>query len=304
MRPESIEFSNGMPVNAFVRSVQQYPYHWHDTIEILQILKGTVSICLGDHHVMLHENDIAVINVNELHRMTGEGENEILFIHIDSEFCRQVLPNRYMFIYCCSAYHEERAPEKYDVMKEYIARLVGMLGDGTYSIVQDNVNKFLKEMLIYTAYSFDFLRWGYGTEPFDEKRVARLRQMAEHASSDSEVRLGLTGLAAELHISVQHLSSDIKEKFGVSFQELLCYSRCEHAARLLIGTDRRIVEISEDCGFSDTKYLIKYFRYFFHCTPSEFRKAYRSDSKTLASQALYMDIPFERAISGLSTGSA
>lgn len=252
---------------------------------------------------MLHENDVAVININELHRMTSEGENEILFIHVDSAYCSQVLANHYMFIYCCSAYHE-KAPEKYGVLKEYIARLVGMLSLDPHRICKDTAKNFLREMLNYIAYNFDFLRWGYGTEPFDEKRVARLRQMAEQVNSNAEVRIGLTDLAKELNISVQHLSSDIKDKFGVSFQELLCYSRCEHAARLLIGTRRRIVEIAADCGFSDAKYLVKYFRHFFHCNPSEFRKAHQADSKTLILQTWYREMPFDRAVSRLLSDNA
>ena len=295
MRPEPIEFHNDMPVRAFVRSANKYPYHWHDALEIIQVLKGSVNIGLGDDNLLLHQNDIAITNMGELHRMTGDGEDEILFIHIAADFCRSVLPDRYLFVYCCSAYHEAEASEKYSALKEYIARLVGILGAGSCTVGRNAAQRLLREMLTYTTYHFDFLRWGYGTEPFDEKRVARLRQMAEHVTSDAEIHIGLTALAAELGVSVQHLSSDIKEKFGVSYQELLCTSRCEHAARLLLGTDRRIVEITADCGFSDPKYLIKYFRRFFHCTPSEFRKAHHADSKTLALQTQYRDMPFEHA---------
>ena len=303
MRPELIEFNDGIPVRAFVRSGNQYPYHWHDALEIIQVLKGSVDIGMGDDDLVLREGDIAVTNINEIHRMTGDGEDEILFLHIDSGFCRSVLPNRYMFIYCCSPYHEAQAPEKYGVLKEYIARLVGMLGSSPNRIGQEALRKLLMEMLSYTAYSFDFLRWGFGTEPFDEKRVARLRQMAQNATGDSEVKKGLTVLAAELGVSLQHLSSDIKEKFRVPFQELLCYSRCEHAARLLLGTDMRIVEIALDCGFSDVKYLIKYFQRFFHTTPSGFRKLHRADSEALARQTQYSDMPLGHAVRLLSAGA-
>jgi len=109
------------------------------------------------------------------------------------------------------------------------------------------------------------------------------------------VKKGLTVLASELGVSLQHLSSDIKEKFRVPFQELLCYSRCERAARLLLGTDMRIFEIALVCGFSDVKYLIKYFRRFFHSTPSSFRKLHRADSAALALQTRYREMPLGNA---------
>jgi AraC-like DNA-binding protein len=298
MRPEMIEFKNGIPVRAVVRSGNRYPFHWHDALEIIQVLKGTVNISMGDDDRVLQEADIAVMNVGEIHRMTGDGKNEILFIHIGGDFYRSILPDRYLFIYCCSPYHEALAPEKYGILKEYISKLAFLLGVN-YRIDEDAVRKLLKEMLSYVAYNFDFIRWGFGTEPFDEKHVTRLRKMAKHTTSDAEVKMGLTALAAELGINVQYLSGNIKEKFGMTFQELLCYTRCERAAKLLLGTDIRIIDIAADCGFSDNKYLVKYFKRFFHATPCNFRKAYRVDDTTLALQAQYQDLPFTHALDRL-----
>ncbi len=255
---------------------------------------------MGNDEQPLREGDIAITNMGEIHRMTGDADNEILFLHIDADFCHSVLPDRYLFLFCCSPYHGDPEPEKYGILKDYIARLVALLAEGPQAADRNAVEKLLKEMLVYTAYNFDFLRWGFGTESFDEKRVARLRQMAKYTTSDAEVQMGLTALAAELGVSLQHLSADIKDKFGMSFQELLCYGRCERTARLLLGADMHIVEIALDCGFSDVKYLIKYFRRFFHTTPSDFRKLHRADGAALARQAQYSDMPLGHAVRHLS----
>ena len=293
MRPETIEFVNGMPVKAFVRCVEQYPYHWHDTLEIIQVLEGSANIGVGDHTLTLHENEIAVINIGEMHRITkSEQDNIILFIHIDDCFCRSIMPdNRYFFIYCCSTYHEAEVPEKYKALKGHIARLIQALSENP-PVDRKNLENILTVMLEYLTYNFDFLRWGFGTTPFDDKRVERLKQIAEHTKSNLEVRLGLKALADEAGVSLQHLSYDIKDKFGFTFQELLYYSKCEQAAKLLLSTDKRIVDITLECGFSDAKYLIKHFKQYFRCTPSEFRKIHRVDHKTLSAQAQYRDYPF------------
>lgn len=304
MRPETIEFHNGLPVRAFVRAGNQSPYHWHDALEIVQVLNGTVNIGMGNDELPLKQGDIAITNMGEIHRMTGDADNEILFLHIDASFCHSVLSNRYLFLFCCSPYHGDPEPEKYGVLKDYIARLVTLLADGPQAADRNAVETQLKEMLLYTGHNFDLLRWGFGTEAFDEKRVARLRQMAKYTTSDTEVQMGLTALAAEVGVTPQHLSADIREKFGMSFQELLCYGRCERAARLLLGTDMRIVEIALNCGFSDVKYLIKYFRRFFHATPSGFQKLYRANSAALARQTQYNDIPLVHAVRLLSEAGA
>lgn len=300
MRPEMIEFSNGIPVRAYVRSGNSYPFHWHDALEIIQVLKGSINISLGDDDQVLQEGDIAITNMRELHRLKGDGDEEILFIHIDSDFCRSIFSNQYIFIYCCSSYHETQVPEKYRIVKEYIARLIVLLDvDSDYMINGNVVRKLLQEMLNYVAYNFEFIRWGYGTIPFDEKRITRLRKMVMYTTTDAEVKMGLTALANELEISVQHLSGDIKAKFGMTFQELLNYSRCEYAAKLLLGTNRNIVQIAADSGFSDNKYLVKYFKRFFHVTPTNFRKAFQANNTTLTLQTQYKDMPLHHALDRL-----
>jgi len=78
--------------------------------------------------------------------------------------------------------------------------------------------------------------------------------MCEQVLSHHTEKPKLKNLAEETDISLYHLSYDIKDKFGYIFQELLHYSRGEHAARLLLGTDKRIAKVSAESGFSDPKY--------------------------------------------------
>ncbi|MEL7567026.1 MAG: AraC family transcriptional regulator [Dehalobacterium sp.] len=298
MRPETIEFTNRMPVRAFVRGVEQHPYHWHDALEIMQVLKGTVHIGMGSEDHLLHEGDIAVINVDEIHRLKGsQQDNQVLFIQIDGHFYRNILfDNRELFIYCCSAYHEAVVPEKYYELKGYIARLVWALNDQSHKDNKKNIEDILTTMLAYLTDSFDYLRLGPGTVAFEEKQAERLKQISKYMDGGLCENPGLKTLAEKVNISKHHLSHDIKNKFGYTFQELFYYSKVEHAAKLLLSTDERIVDIAQECGFSDVKYLIKYFKQNFQCTPSQFQKMYRADVKTLATQLQCRDYPLSDAI--------
>lgn len=105
----------------------------------------------------------------------------------------------------------------------------------------------------------------------------------------------LKDMMSMIDVTLSHLSYDIKETFGQTFQELLYYGKCAEAAKLLLGTDERIVDIALDCGFSDVKYLIKHFKKFFGHTPSEFRRLYRADGKTLAVRTRFTELPLSEA---------
>lgn len=298
MRPETIEYNNGLPVNACVRRVEQYPYHWHDALEIVQVLEGSVNIGMGDHNLVLRENDVAIVNMDEIHRMTGTGQgNKVLHIYVSPEFMKRAVPNnRYLFIYCCSAYHEDEARERYDELRGYIARLKAALNAPPRD--RKAIEALLQDMLDYTVYSFDLLRWGFGTTPLDEWRVERLRQIAERVSGAQETNMKLKDMLSIIDVTLSHLSYDIKETFGRTFQELLYDSKCAEAAKLLLGTDKRIVDIALSCGFSDVKYLIKHFKRSFTHTPSEFRRLYRADGNALAAQTRYKELPFSEAVRG------
>ena len=158
------------------------------------------------------------------------------------------------------------------------------------------MESLLLSLLNYLAYNFDYLRWGYGAEPFADTVVKRFRYIAEHTDTEYEVQMGLKDLAAELKVNLQHLSRDIKEKFGLTFQELLYYGKCAYAAKLLLASNKHVVDIALDCGFSDVKYLIKHFKVFFGHTPSEFRRLHRSDEKTLIAGLRYSDLPLTAAL--------
>ncbi|WP_207636363.1 helix-turn-helix domain-containing protein [Desulfosporosinus youngiae] len=297
MRPEIINFSNGIPIRAFIWNSGQYPYHWHNAVEIIYVMEGSVNIKIGAETHLLKENNVAVINVDEIHGIAKDpGDNKVLFIQIDPAFCEKVLPDfKYTFFYCSSIYHEAVVPEKYHILKGYLARLVGEINKGSQAVCKKDIESSLQKMLIYLAYNFDFIRWGMGTEALDEKLVKRIKQMYEYAAGHYSDKMGLKDLTELVSIGVHHMSHFVTEKFGKTFQDLLNYSRGEQAARLLLGTDKRILDISLECGFSDPKYLIKYFKSNYQCTPLQFRRMYRAEDKTLASQIEYQDYPLSEA---------
>jgi len=293
MRPEIIEFPEEMPARAFVGDIAEYPYHWHNALEIIYVLQGRVYVGMEGETHLLAENDIAVINRNEMHRIyKSSGSNKLLIVQADDDFCERVSPEfQYTFFYCCSAYHEAEAPEKYNTLKAYVAQLACSLCQEPYKNQKKIVRNYLEKTLFYMINNFDYLRFGPGIKVFGKKQEARYKKVYEHICKYQGRKQSLKELADEAGISLQHMSYDISDKFGFTFQELLNYSKCASAAKLLLSTDKHISEISTECGLSDPKYLIKHFKLNYHCTPSEFRKLYRGEEEALASQVQYRELP-------------
>lgn len=124
---------------------------------------------------------------------------------------------------------------------------------------------------------FDYLTCGIRLERFSEYVIARYKFLfSETFDYDGKVNnVSLKEIAQCVGVSYAYLRTDIIERFGHGYSWLRYTIMTEMAARLVLTTDRTLMSISVQCGFSDPKYFIKYFKVFYECKPSDFRKQYR-----------------------------
>lgn len=87
MRPEIIKYEENLPIKVSVNSVTEYPLHWHNSLEIIIVLKGSINVCLSYEKFLLKENEVAIISDNDVHKIyKTDEENRILFLQIDQRF--------------------------------------------------------------------------------------------------------------------------------------------------------------------------------------------------------------------------
>jgi AraC-like DNA-binding protein len=98
-----------------------------------------------------------------------------------------------------------------------------------------------------------------------------LRFMEEHLGEE----MSRDDVAAVACLSPSHFSRVVKQTFGQSFTDLLARMRVDKARELLSRTDRSLIQVCLDCGFSDPSYFTKVFRRHVGKTPGEYRKARR-----------------------------
>jgi AraC family transcriptional regulator len=89
-----------------------------------------------------------------------------------------------------------------------------------------------------------------------------------HAHLDQDIKL--SDLAALLDISQFHFSHLFKQAIGTSPYQYLMQQRIERA-KLLLKTERSIMEIALECGFNSHSHLSKQFRQLTGMTPTAYR---------------------------------
>ena len=100
----------------------------------------------------------------------------------------------------------------------------------------------------------------------------QLSQVLDYIDTYLDKNIKLADLAQLLDMSSFHFSRLFKQSIGITPHQYLSQQRVERAKELLKQTDRLIIDIALECGFSSHSHLSKQFRQFTGMTP----KAYRS----------------------------
>lgn len=91
---------------------------------------------------------------------------------------------------------------------------------------------------------------------------------------DSELTkpsLSMKDLARHVHLNPSYASVLFKEETKQTFSDYVTQQRLLKAKQLLNETNQKIYEISENTGFSSSKYFVKVFRELEGMTPKEYR---------------------------------
>lgn len=102
-----------------------------------------------------------------------------------------------------------------------------------------------------------------------------LKYMQEHLHED----ISRDDVADVACLSPSHFSRVVKQTFGHSFTDLLARMRVEKARELLSRTEKSLIRICLDCGFSDQSYFTKVFQKYTGRTPGDYRRSHRAALK-------------------------
>jgi len=100
---------------------------------------------------------------------------------------------------------------------------------------------------------------------------AAIKFMQEHLQDD----ISRDQVADVACLSPSHFSRVVKQTIGQSFTDMLARMRVDKARELLVRTEKSLIQISLDCGFSDQSYFTKVFQKYTGHTPGEYRRAHR-----------------------------
>ncbi|MCL1983409.1 MAG: AraC family transcriptional regulator [Clostridiales bacterium] len=295
MLKERISYKEGLPVNALVANVKEYPIHFHADIEIVYVLAGTVTLKRGCCSRVLKQGDIRVINNKDIHSYYQTYEdNMVLLLQIDALY----FSDFYKDLASCFFLTEANGGnnENLDLLRGILAQIIMAFlhkVNGFEHIVIENTHNLIS-CLMSNFRCFQAKDGKYENETGQRGNIVlagRLNRIMDYMYENFKRKLTLSEIAEREHLSMFYLSHAIKDATGMNFQDLLGFIRVEESKKLLIGTSKKIGAISGECGFSAVRYYIKHFRQRYGMAPSAYRLKHAGKANSTESIATYDRCP-------------
>ncbi len=294
MLPEHISYYNNLPFSiSFTNIKKEYP-HYHKEIEIVLVLKGSVSYKIHHQDYHLKPGDLLIADTIDLHYIYESSPDVLMLtMHIDLEYFTDLYPNVDYMIFACeevvgdSSAHQQVLQNKLSFLKHNLAKIMMIrLKD------KDNLELLeaeLHELIFIMVNQFQgFLiedNFFYANhEKIDSVNLDRLYRIIRHIYENYDKKITLDDLAKLEHLSPYYISHLIKDTSGLSFQNFLNYARIEYAEKFLVDDKFTLTEIRELCGFSSSSYFNKCFEELHKVTPAEYKKQKRPEEREFHSE--------------------
>lgn len=278
MLKEKIVYKDQLPINVVTADIEEYPIHFHDDMEVVYVLDGSVILRNGYYTYTLKQGDIYIINDREMHSFESNGENNIvMMIHLDLAYFSRYYDNLKNNFFVTDM--EDDNDESLEVLRTILARImmeVLQKGYGyEHKVIESTHNLIACLMSDFQYFVMEDGKFKNESKNKGNKILAgRLNRITDYMYDNYSRKLTLSEIADREHLSIYYLSHIIKEATGLSFQDLLSYIRVEESEKLLLGTNKKIGAIAEETGFSAVRYYIKHFEQWFGIHPLEYRKKY------------------------------
>lgn len=268
---EYVYFENDFSIKAFVHRIRNFKLHWHNQLEILYVVKGSINMVLNGNTFILHKNEMALINSGDIHS-TGHTEegNLIIALHlIDSE--ENHLYNLRNLTFDNESFMKDQRLGKAPIhtLRSYLAQIVWEYNKRTTGF--EHVILSMTNSLLACLLRNYYLVPKNGKEN-NTDNTERLSSILNYINDHFSEKISLKTLSEKEHMNYYYMSHFFKSTTGLTFQEYLNNYRLDKSLEFIGDMQNSITEIAYSCGFANAKAYSTAFKNKFGILPSEYRK--------------------------------
>ncbi len=256
-------------------SVTSIPPVFHeDVIEIIYCLQGECTITIAADEVKIGAGEFISIDCESYYIRKGS-HCICASVYLDLNKMRDSFSEADDILFLCDGRKSAIQSRRKDLLHGRLLCLLLAYIEG--KIDEEMATRISGQFLQFLIQNFDLLI-DYGTEnnmEVPEETLLRFRRINHYIKSHLEETIVMEDVSSLLGLT-QGYVSELCRKYSVGFRNMISYFRINRAEKLILFTDKKLIDISEECGFSDSRYFYQAFRKWHLCSPHEYRKMYQN----------------------------
>lgn len=255
------------------------PYYFHQEVEFIYILDGTMSIYINAAVCHLNKGEGLFINAERLHVSLSTEDSRCSYVTMifDPELVRPSFPFTYDVI---KQVTNESAPDYVHLRPEHVkeSQLLQLimrayrLKDKTSMTVELDMMRIVLSMW---SFLIDLVKSLQTESHRPHETINQLKMMLTYIHLNYQSKLTLDLIAKSADISRSHSCDIFREELHSSPIQYLQHYRLYKSLDLLLTNDLSVTEIAYSVGFNSPSYYTETFRKVYDVTPSQYRKDHR-----------------------------
>lgn len=245
--------------------------HWHDDIEFLSVVTGTMAYNVNGRMIELNEGDTIFVNARNLHYSDGINKQlatyYVTVVHPSVLSSSRNVINKYLEPVlsdktCEYILFKGGTPEANEILK------------CSEAIYENKMNSFEVTRYLLDIWSHVLnKRQAVSSEPIKTTggNTECVKRMIAFAKDNYQNKITLQEIADSGNVSKSTCNNLFKTYTGYTPSEFVIRYRIDRAIDLLQKTDESISMISGKCGFTTPSYMAEQFMKCFGHSPRDFR---------------------------------
>lgn len=284
---ELVIHEDGMPFRSFFQKLRSSPFHWHEDMEFLLVLKGEVSLLKDNAIYNLKPGDLAFINSHHYHSTQQiSKDNLILILQILPDFIEKYEPEIkklfFKFTYIQDTVEQKLPVELVESIRTHMCQIMWekrMKSSGYKMVIESSLFSILGTLLRKVEHEVRSDSFSFSNQEYMDFH-SRLKKIVDYIEKNYQEKLSLEEVALQENLTESYLSRFFKKYMKCGFRDYLNTFRLNKSLQLLIETDDCITDIAYGVGFSNLNTFNNLFHKFHNTTPSKWRQAHKQEPET------------------------
>lgn len=252
----------------------QVPLHWHDSMELVYVKKGSGIVQVGVNAYPAEQGDIYIFAPGTLHALHQRGQAVMEYENIIFELellggAEDLCAEKYLLPLQSGRLSLPARLTPNDLCYLQAAACLREVEDANRAKLPGYELQVKGALLRFLALLLAQGRQRLAAETADTQRLKTLLQwLSAHYTEE----LRVADAAGVCSFSASHFMRWFRQMTGQSFVAFLNEYRLNAAAEALQATDETVLTIASRCGFENLSYFNRAFKAHFGTTPREYRK--------------------------------